>query len=760
MSKLTKRITAMLLAGMLVIGSVPGSVLAASTDVDPGQTSEIAEEVFDEESSEVPASEEKTGEIEETSEDPVGAGETTQVEDISEVPAGEGKTTESEEIFEEPASAWETAEEASVQYYTITLDANGGYFENEWDDSIGDYAQQAEVVVKQIPVDGTVAAFPVANDQDGQTMVFTGWSLERDGELITMGDEEYAPVDNCVLYAVWKAAEAEDAGVADTEQETEAGNEDTETGEAAQEYETAEESAQESEDIEVAEDANAAQETIEDTDTAPETDNEQDTAPAQEVNNSDEDEVETSEEELGSGEEAADASEEEDEEPADVADDGEPVTEEEVDEDLTQEDGAEAALDGNVIASGTCGDSLNWTLEENVDGSRTLTISGSGEMHDYITSDVPWLSEREKINTVVVEDGVTYIGNCAFNLCFSLTNISIPDSVTSIGSNVFDGCDSLDEIHINSLEAWLELSTEDSALSGNIYLNDSPLTNVDIPDGITEIRKDAFRGCISLTNITILDSVTSIGENAFNDCSSLESITLSNQLTSIGDYAFWGCRCLESITLSNELTSIGDYAFGGCISLERITIPDSVKRIEKHTFLDCSSLQSITLPNNLESIGECAFQNCTSLTSITIPDSVSSLDDDAFDDYSGEIRVYAGSYAETFVEDHNLNYRVICKVHSWNEKYTVDKAATCTEEGSKSKHCSVCDIIDETTVRAILKKDHAYGNWTVTKDVTCTEDGSREKVCADCGDKVTETISAKGHVWSEDLMKRKSKRFP
>lgn len=128
MSKLTKRITAMLLAGMLVLGSVPGSVLAASTDVDPGQTSEIAQEVYEEESSEAPAGEGKTSEIEET----------------SEVPAGAGETDESEEIFEEPASVGEAAEEASAeeeaQYYTVTLDANGGYFENEWDDSIGDYA--------------------------------------------------------------------------------------------------------------------------------------------------------------------------------------------------------------------------------------------------------------------------------------------------------------------------------------------------------------------------------------------------------------------------------------------------------------------------------------------------------------------------------------------------------------------------------------------------------------------------------------------
>ena len=96
------------------------------------------------------------------------------------------------------------------------------------------------------------------------------------------------------------------------------------------------------------------------------------------------------------------------------------------------------------------------------------------------------------------------------------------------------------------------------------------------------------------------------------------------------------------------------------------------------------------------------------------------------------------------------NNWAICKTHVWNEDYTTDKEATCTEEGSESIHCSVCDAIDETTVRAIPKKEHAYGDWTVTKEATCTEAGSREKVCADCGDTITEEISAKGHVWEEE----------
>ena len=88
--------------------------------------------------------------------------------------------------------------------------------------------------------------------------------------------------------------------------------------------------------------------------------------------------------------------------------------------------------------------------------------------------------------------------------------------------------------------------------------------------------------------------------------------------------------------------------------------------------------------------------------------------------------------------------------HKWNDEYTVDKEETCTEEGSKSKHCSVCNAIDESTVEAIPKADHKYGDWKVTKEATCTEDGSKEKVCEVCGDKVTEVIPATGHKWNDE----------
>ena len=91
------------------------------------------------------------------------------------------------------------------------------------------------------------------------------------------------------------------------------------------------------------------------------------------------------------------------------------------------------------------------------------------------------------------------------------------------------------------------------------------------------------------------------------------------------------------------------------------------------------------------------------------------------------------------------------KGHVWKEDYTVDKEATCAEEGSESIHCSVCGEIKEGSSRAIGKtQDHKYGEWTVTKEATCTEEGSNEKVCSVCGDKITESIPANGHQWEKD----------
>ena len=164
-------------------------------------------------------------------------------------------------------------------------------------------------------------------------------------------------------------------------------------------------------------------------------------------------------------------------------------------------------------------DNLTWKLYE--DG--TLNISGTGTMKDYDSDSNPSpIYNNSDVKEVVIEDGVTSIGNKAFDSCSSLTSITIPNSVTSIKAATFYGCTSL--------------------------------TSITIPDGVTSIGYATFTGCSSLTSITIPDSVTSIGYATFAGCSSLTSITIPDSVTSIGESAFSNCSSLQTISLSCKST--------------------------------------------------------------------------------------------------------------------------------------------------------------------------------------------------------------
>ena len=138
-----------------------------------------------------------------------------------------------------------------------------------------------------------------------------------------------------------------------------------------------------------------------------------------------------------------------------------------------------------------------------------------------------------------IRKGVKVIGNSAFWLCSSLTNINIPNSVTNIGDEAFLSCESL--------------------------------TSINIPNSVTNIGSLAFDGCNSLTSINIPNNMTNIEVGAFLGCESLNSINIPNSVTNIGDLAFRGCYSLTSINIPNSVTNIGKSAFWGCIYNHRTT---------------------------------------------------------------------------------------------------------------------------------------------------------------------------------------------
>ena len=128
--------------------------------------------------------------------------------------------------------------------------------------------------------------------------------------------------------------------------------------------------------------------------------------------------------------------------------------------------------------------------------------------------------------------------------------------------------------------------------------------------GVKIIGKRAFDFCNFLTNIIIPESVTNIGEHAFSCCDSLTSINIPDSVTSIGDWAFSNCNSLTSINIPDSVTTIGDFAFSRCISLKSIVIPNSVTSIGDYAFSNCNSLTNINIPDSVTTIGHRAFESC------------------------------------------------------------------------------------------------------------------------------------------------------
>ena len=170
-----------------------------------------------------------------------------------------------------------------------------------------------------------------------------------------------------------------------------------------------------------------------------------------------------------------------------------------------------AVLFSSCIQSGKTGD-LRWSI---VNG--TLTISGTGTMPDYDYPDIPspWFLYRDSIFTVIIKEGISNIGDFAFTDCRGLTSVTIPSSVVTIGIGAFIDC--------------------------------VGLTSVTIPSSVTTIKFSAFGNCIGLTSVTIPNSVVTIGDGVFGNCISLNSVIISNSVTTIGDGVFYNCISLTEI---------------------------------------------------------------------------------------------------------------------------------------------------------------------------------------------------------------------
>lgn len=205
----------------------------------------------------------------------------------------------------------------------------------------------------------------------------------------------------------------------------------------------------------------------------------------------------------------------------------------------------------------------------------------------------------EKVTGIIIPDGVTRIGNCAFRGFRYLKTIKIPESVTSIGSCAFDFCESLEEVII--------------------------------PPNVTVIESGAFGDCRTIKSIVVPDNVTEIGDAAFGGCTNLESVNIPDGVTKIGDSLFYNCKSLKDVSIPKSIEIIENYAFSGCSQLTEMNIPDGVKEIGFSAFSECENLSSVYIPDSVEKIGISAFENCKELTNVRLSNKLEEVDLEWFD---------------------------------------------------------------------------------------------------------------------------------
>ena len=185
-----------------------------------------------------------------------------------------------------------------------------------------------------------------------------------------------------------------------------------------------------------------------------------------------------------------------------------------------------------TVASGKCGDSAAWKL----DAEGTLTISGTGRMYDYEWpadrggTTPPWLANkyRDSIRALRVEQGITYIGRCAFDSCGNLSDVTLPTSLRIIGPWAFNDC--------------------------------TALRSIQLPEGLTTIKEDAFKAA-GLVSITFPSTLRELRNCAFMNCEKLQSLRLPEGLTTIGVWAFYCNPNISSIYIPASVTTIGEEAF-------------------------------------------------------------------------------------------------------------------------------------------------------------------------------------------------------
>lgn len=295
-------------------------------------------------------------------------------------------------------------------------------------------------------------------------------------------------------------------------------------------------------------------------------------------------------------------------------------------------------------------------------------------------------SQCKALRVADLPAGLEFLGWSAFNGC-SLVSVTIPEKITKIENYTFRG---------NDFET-IELSNRITSIGWDAFAGCEKLTEVTIPESITELSDGIFSGCKALATINLHDNLTDIGYSAVYDTAySANPDNWEGGCLYIGDYlmeadrdrkgsvtvkdgtrivaggAFMDCYYITSVQLPDSVETIGHQAFGRCQSLSQVNIPKGLREISYYVFSECPALREIYIPDNITAIGERAFYDCPNLKTISISSSVTEIGKEAIGclsiapDLMGSttsdeitIRAYGDTAAEEYAKEYGLKFEEV-----------------------------------------------------------------------------------------------------
>lgn len=322
-----------------------------------------------------------------------------------------------------------------------------------------------------------------------------------------------------------------------------------------------------------------------------------------------------------------------------------------------------------MINSGSCGENAQYTIY--ADGY--LEITGTGALRDWDNEQAPWKAYSSYVRYVFADEGITRVGEGTFSNIPFLLAVALPKGLESIGSSAFynsgrletvslpstlslveigafSECRNLKTVLITDLTEWCRIDfasigANPLAYGADLYLNEEKVTELIIPNSITQIKPYAFCGG-SFSSVTFHSGVKEVGAEAFYNCTKLTQVHISdlaawcsidfNNFTSawnianplsLGAGLYLNGSLVTELVIPNGVTSIGASAFYGS-AITSVTIPSSVKTIGNSAFAE-SDVADVTLPEGLLVLGEAAFDGCQNLKELVLPETLTTISQDA-----------------------------------------------------------------------------------------------------------------------------------